>query len=522
MPAFSPQGNIKLLLLSGFSLVIILMALIIYISMSEFEQSSQQLQQIVHVNNTKQRLVEKMHISAFQRVSSLQRMLLLTDPFDRDNEAMLIDEQGSIFTRSRQKLLETQLNQQEIDLLKQQAEYAKVTVPAIREITHLIQLENLEQAQKLIQEELIPAQSYIFNALNKLQKIQEKNTSQAFDSMLQTQAFSRAYMLTLGTTVAILSILIAFLTYKKVRRTEKQLSNAKERAQISLKNIADGVITTDEDGLIDFINPVAAAMTGYSETSAIGQPMLDILRLTDLKMRQACASIEEFKDCNKKELLLISRDNNQIPIEHSTSILPSDKVNNKGLVVIFRNVTEARELTETLSYQATHDPLTDLHNRKAFEEKLSDHIHNSRNKEQSHILCFLDLDHFKQVNDNAGHVAGDELLKDLSKILLKNIRNSDFLARIGGDEFAIMLENCSTDKALDITEDIRSDVEAYAFDWMGTEYKVSVSIGITKISKQATEISEVLEQADQACYEAKNSGKNLIKFFTEEKSASSG
>ena len=497
-------------------MVIILMALIIFLSMSEFEHSSQQLQQIVNVNNNKQRLVESMHISAFKRVSSLQRMLLLSDPFERDDEAMFIDEQGSVFTRARQKLLKTNLNHEEINLLQKQAEYAKITVPAIRNISNLIKQDDIKQAQKLIQNTVIPAQLHIFNALNKLQKIQEKNISDAFDNMLKAQKFSRINLLALGIAAAILSIIIAFLTYKKVRRAEKQLSHEKERAQITLQNIADGVITTDEHGLIDFINPVASAMTGWSKHEAIGKKLLDILNLTDVQMRQACTSIEDFKSCNKEELVLLDKDNNHIPIEHNTSVLPSDKVNNNSLVVTFRNVTEARELTQTLNYQATHDPLTDLYNRMEFEETLTKHIKNSRNKEQSNILCFLDLDHFKQVNDNAGHIAGDELLKLLSKIFLKHIRNSDFLARIGGDEFAIILENCDTEKALDITEDIRSEVESFTFNWMDTDYKVSVSIGITSISKQATKISDVIEQADKACYSAKNSGKNLIKIFTEE------
>jgi len=508
------------LLIASFSFVITLMTLIIIISISEFKNTSVQLHEIVNVNNYKQKLVEEMHISAFKRVSSLQRMILLDDPFDQDNEAMFIDDQGSVFTKSRQNLLKTRLNDKEISLLEEQAQYARITVPTIRHIVNLIREEKTEQAQLLLQNELVPAQLVIFNALSKLQKIQEDNINQAFNSILLSQDFSRYYMLALGMIAAILSMIIALLTYQRVRLAEKMLSQEKERAQITLQNIVDGVITTDEQGLIDFINPTASALTGWHLGKAVGQPLLKVLNLTDAKQRQVCSSIDKFIHCDKDELILLSRDGERIAIEHNTSMLPSAATFNQGIVVTFRNVTEARELTQSLSYQATHDPLTDLHNRKAFEDHLVKQINDSRNKDQTNVLCFLDLDHFKQVNDTAGHIAGDELLIQITKIFLKNIRNSDFLARIGGDEFAIVLENCDIEKALDITEDIRSEIHDHKFNWMDKTYQISVSIGLTIYDKNADNITQLLEQADTACYLAKESGKNLIKVFTGNKQVS--
>lgn len=516
-PSSQNKSASRNLLIVSFSFVITLMTLIIIISVSEFKNTSVQLHEIVNVNNYKQKLVEEMHISAFKRVSSLQRMILLDDPFDQDDEAMFIDDQGGVFSKARHDLLKTRLNDKEITLLEEQAQYARITVPTIRRIVNLIREENIEQAQHLLKNELIPAQQIIFNDLSDLQKIQEENINQAFNSILLSQDFSRYYMLALGMIAAILSMIIALLTYKRVHLAEKLLSQEKERAQITLQNIVDGVITTDEQGLIDFINPTASALTGWYPGHAIGQPLLKVLDLTDTKQRQVCSSIDKFIHCDKDELILLSRDGERIAIEHSTSMLPSAVSTNQGVVVTFRNVTEARALTQTLSYQATHDPLTDLYNRKAFEDHLSKRISDSRNKDQTHILCFLDLDHFKQVNDTAGHVAGDELLIQVTRIFLKQVRNSDFLARIGGDEFAIVLENCDIEKALDITEDIRSEIHDYEFYWMDKLYQITVSIGIAVLDKNIYDITQVLEQADQACYLAKESGKNLIKVFVEDK-----
>jgi len=311
-----------------------------------------------------------------------------------------------------------------------------------------------------------------------------------------------------------LSMMIAMLTYKRVRRAETQLSYEKERAQITLQNIVDGVITTDDKGIIDFINPTAAALTGWHQNLAIGQPLLTVLNLVDKKMNTCCATIDELAHCHVDSVMLNTRDNKQIGIEFNTSSLPSDDLHIGGLVVTFQDVTKSRELTQTLSYQATHDPLTGLYNRMAFEEKLEAYINDSRNRKQNHVLCFLDLDHFKQVNDTAGHIAGDELLIQLTKIFSRHIRNTDFLARMGGDEFAIILENCDTEKAFDITEDIRNDIDEYRFEWLDNKYGVSVSIGMSIINQDAKDITQILSQADQACYLAKESGRNLIKIFT--------
>ena len=509
------NSSSKTLILTGFSVVIILMALIIITGVSEFKRASQQLHEIVNVNNYKKELVESMHISAFKRVSSLQRMVLLGDAFDQDDEAMFIDEQGSVFTRARQSLLMTKLNQEEIDLLIEQAQFAAITVPVIRHIVSLTRQGKIKEAHDKIQNELIPAQQIIFKDLSQLQKIQERNINNAFNSMLTAQSFSRYYMLGLGLTAALLSMMIAMLTYKRVRRAENQLSYEKERAQITLQNIVDGVITTDDKGIIDFINPTGAALTGWHQNLAIGQPILTVLNLVDKKMNTCCSTIEELARCNVDLVMLNTRDNKQIGIEFNTSSLPSDDLHVGGLVVTFQDVTKSRELTQTLSYQATHDPLTGLYNRMAFEEKLEAHINDSRNRKHTHVLCFLDLDHFKQVNDTAGHIAGDEMLIELTKIFSRHIRNSDFLARMGGDEFAIILENCDTEKAFDITEDIRNDIDEYRFEWLESKYRVSVSIGMAIINHDVKNITQILSQADQACYLAKESGRNLIKIYTD-------
>lgn len=511
------RTNSRTLIITSFTFVITLMALIIIISISEFNNSSKQLQHIVNVNNYKQKLVEQMNTSAFKRVSSLQRMTLLDDPFEQDDEAMFIDEQGGIFTRARQNLLQTELNDREIALLNDQAQYARITVPTIRRIVNLVREEKKAQAELLIKTELVPAQQVIFKALSQLQQIQEDNIKSAFQTMMISQNFSRYYMLALGVMAAILSMIIALLTYKRVRVAEKLLSQEKERAQITLKNIVDGVITTSEQGNIDFINQTASALTGWQPDQAIGQPLLDVLNLTDSKQRQICSSIKDFIHCNKDELILLSRDGNKIAIEHNMATLPSENINNLGIVVTFRNVTEERALTQTLSYQATHDPLTKLYNRQAFEDHLLKQTTDERNLQQSNILCYMDLDSFKQVNDSAGHIAGDELLIEVSRIFSRHIRNSDFLARVGGDEFAIILENCDVDKALDITEDIRNEIHELEFNWTDKTYRIGVSIGITVIDRNAEDIYDIVEQADQACYLAKESGKNLIKVYAGEK-----
>jgi diguanylate cyclase (GGDEF)-like protein len=177
------------------------------------------------------------------------------------------------------------------------------------------------------------------------------------------------------------------------------------------------------------------------------------------------------------------------------------------------DVTEAHELSNQLSYQATYDDLTGLVNRREFEDRLQEVIELAQERRSENVLCYLDLDQFKVINDTCGHMAGDELLRQLAQELYRCVRRDDTLARLGGDEFAILLENCSIENAERAANNVRHAVQNFRFMWNENMFTIGVSIGLTLISQDGESISEVLRRADAACYAAKEAGRNRLHVF---------
>ena len=172
------------------------------------------------------------------------------------------------------------------------------------------------------------------------------------------------------------------------------------------------------------------------------------------------------------------------------------------------------EATEQLAHQALHDPLTALPNRRAFERVLEETVAASRRAADRSALCFVDLDHFKRVNDSAGHAAGDALLRAVADLLRQRLRTEDFVCRIGGDEFALILRSCSRDDAFRIAEGICTAVADLCFEWEGREFRIGASIGFVMIDRRVVTVAEVLHEADHACYVVKRDGRGRVAEYT--------
>jgi Amt family ammonium transporter len=184
-----------------------------------------------------------------------------------------------------------------------------------------------------------------------------------------------------------------------------------------------------------------------------------------------------------------------------------------GAVMIFRDTAEARALARKMDYLASHDPLTGLYNRREFEQHLEQALSQIQDKDAQHILCYLDLDQFKVVNDTSGHQAGDELLRQLASLLHQAVRSSDILARLGGDEFGLLLNGCPMDDALHIADKLRGLIQDYRFVWENKTFVVGASIGLVPIGGEIDSITKALSAADTACYAAKDSGRNRVHVY---------
>jgi len=302
---------------------------------------------------------------------------------------------------------------------------------------------------------------------------------------------------------------------------EDALFREKESAQITLQSIGDGVITTDANSNVEYINPVAEELTGWKVDDASGRSIDEIFRgfheetCEPLENPLAVSIRRDRAIKSVRPTLLIRRDGNELYIESTASPIRDGKGSVTGGVLVFHDVSESRELNRRLSYHASHDILTGLVNRREFENRLQRALKSARARETSYALLYLDLDQFKIVNDSCGHSAGDALLGQLGALLKSKIRWRDTLARLGGDEFGVLLESCSLEEAMNSAESLRLAIGEYKFVWEERSFRLGVSIGVVPITADNEDVAALLSAADSACAAAKEAGRNRIHSFQE-------
>ncbi len=308
---------------------------------------------------------------------------------------------------------------------------------------------------------------------------------------------------------------------EQTRASEYESIRAREFAEVTLRSIGDGVITTDASGNITFINPAAEMLSGYTLESARSKSLAEILPLVNEESGDEV--IHPILSClEKKQLIeidsncaLVRNDKTIIPVATSVAPITDNAENLLGAVMVFHDVSEARSLQRELSYQASHDHLTGLYNRREFDRELKQALAHAKRDNHTHALCYLDLDQFKVVNDTCGHAAGDVLLKKLSDEIRHTLRKSDVFARLGGDEFAVLLLHCSIERATVVAESIRKLINDFSFQWDEKIFQISASIGMAKISNTANNADEILAAADMACYAVKEAGRNRVHVYQE-------
>ena len=312
---------------------------------------------------------------------------------------------------------------------------------------------------------------------------------------------------------------IAIVNARLLADQKLLLHQEKERAQITLESIADAVIRTDGDGLIEYLNPVAERITGYSEELALGKPLSEIFRLIDEKTREpfedaGWRNFREGKTWNPvNDTILVSRNNEEVSIESSASPILDGEGKVSGMVLVFHDVTESRQMAKQISYQAKHDPLTGLVNRYEFEVRLKALVKSASKQGCRHGLLYLDLDQFKIVNDTCGHVAGDELLRQVAVLFQDVLRSRDMIARLGGDEFGVLLEHCSLENSYTVALGLLECLKKFRFGWIDKNFVVGVSIGLVPVTHNSGSIERILSAADAACYTAKEKGRNRVHVF---------
>lgn len=302
-----------------------------------------------------------------------------------------------------------------------------------------------------------------------------------------------------------------------------QIDVEKTVARNVLNSLPVGIIVTDNKGFITECNDRAGEFSGRKSEDVIGMHASLIMHLVNeddhRPVSDPVSQVLQTKQAivHTGETLIQSSDlNTFLPVRVTASALFDDKRNLLGTSVLLQDAMPNKSISEKLTYEATHDPLTGLINRREFEHRLGQAIRESIAGEKEHVLCYLDLNNFKPINDNAGHRAGDDVLKQVSEKLSDVVRDTDSVGRLGGDEFGVLLYGCPLEKAKEIVQDLCETISRHVFRWNDERFSLGVACGMVLIKQDVTSIPELLNAADTACYIAKELGGSRYHVFTQE------
>lgn len=307
----------------------------------------------------------------------------------------------------------------------------------------------------------------------------------------------------------------------RMRTMALELEEQHELLRVTLHSIGDAVMTTDAKGIVQWLNPVAERMTGWSAAEAKGKPSHAVFNIVHEETRQtapdpiaACLDKVEVVGLDH-DTMLLSRDGREFSIEDSAAPIRNSDGETLGAVLVFHDVSEQRRLSREMRHRATHDPLTGLINRAEFDRRLTSVFEKSVVDETPNALFYIDLDQFKIVNDSCGHAVGDVLLKQVSKLLSETIRSGDTLARLGGDEFAVILQRCSIENATRIAQKMCDRMSDFRFVHDDKRFRVGTSIGLVPVDGSMPSVASILQAADSACYAAKEAGRNRVQVWVD-------
>ncbi|NAT38874.1 PAS domain S-box protein, partial [Pseudomonas syringae pv. actinidifoliorum] len=341
------------------------------------------------------------------------------------------------------------------------------------------------------------------------------------DALGEGSRFILNLLMAVNLFTAVVLILLALLRVRRLIVQRRLFADAlqleKERAQITLESIGDGVITIDVAGTIVYMNPAAEGLTHWKSTQASGLPLAALFNLLDENDQKDSSTLIDqivtgkLKGGSADSKLIQRLDGSTVSVALVGTPIYTEGVVS-GAVLVLHDMTQERQYIADLSWQAAHDPLTGLVNRSEFERRLQQVLDDSTTG--SHCLMFLDLDQFKLVNDTGGHAAGDELLRQLCRALPQGLRDGDTLARLGGDEFGVLLVDCTASTAHDIAEALREIVQGLHFMWKGRPFMTTVSIGLVHLGDTPATLEGSLSAADMACYMAKEKGRNRVQVYS--------
>jgi diguanylate cyclase (GGDEF)-like protein/PAS domain S-box-containing protein len=513
------MGTSRFFILAGFGLVLVLMAILTFTGLTQMAVMHERMEEVVREYDGKIAAVSVMRNAARERAIALHRMAIMKDPFDRDEELSRFRAFAGEFIQARDKLRSMKLTPAERDALARSLELARAGEESQEAVAELIVAGHLSEANRLLLNRVIPTQTLVLSQLDALQEVQREAAHKAAGAASAGYGRTYAYMVALGFVAMTLGAFTAAYVLRRVTYTEGALFQEKERAQVTLDSIGDGVITTDREGRVNYLNPIAEQLTGWKTAEARGQLLRRVFHAVSGRTRDGVEhpAYDGVLDGRvvglENDMLLISKDGREFAIENSAAPIRNHGGDVIGTVLVFRDVTQSREMGRQLAWQAAHDDLTKLINRREFDLRLARAVESAKSQGRQHALLYMDLDQFKVVNDTCGHMAGDELLRRLAAPLQAQIREKDVLARLGGDEFGVLLEDCPLEAALRVANGLREVIQNFRFTWDDKNFELGVSIGLVPVTAESASAANVRSIADAACYAAKEKGRNRVHVY---------
>jgi diguanylate cyclase (GGDEF)-like protein/PAS domain S-box-containing protein len=293
-------------------------------------------------------------------------------------------------------------------------------------------------------------------------------------------------------------------------QSESETAPARPRSMVTLDAMGESVITVDAEGRIDYVNHAAEILLSQQFDQVLGKAFSEVASLVDESDRRSLGDPVRKAlttggrvTMGRRAVLVPTGGGFERSVEISVTPLRQESDVIVGLVLVLHDTSELRGLTRQMTYQASHDALTGLVNRREFERRLVEALDSAQSGELGHALCYLDLDRFKAVNDTCGHTAGDNMLREVAALFKEAVRDSDTVGRLGGDEFALLLVGCPLEKARQIADDVVRAVDEYRFVWKDKIFAVGVSIGLVEIGHGSGTLEDIMNSADSACYVAK-------------------
>ena len=506
-------ANSRQALTAGFGALLILIITITLLGIWRIYAINQSIEALVQEQNLKSEMLTMLLTASQQRQHAMYRLFAAADGAERAavfNEYRKLNE--PLFA-TRERFDEVDMTASERAALNQALDAATRLRDVRDQVVDLLMQNNVPLATELLLRQGLQVHDEFQTSLNLVVDSKRTATLGAISQAGKAMRDALLLVAIVGSLVLVAGAWIATLVTRRIAQSESELHREKELAQVTLHSIADGVITLDAGGRVEYMNPVAEEYTGWKSDEAKGQPLDAVYRVVDEQtgkpMPHPGGHEVGARGARGMTVRLLGRTGNICAIRDSSAPIHNSDDNLVGWVVVFHDVSQIQEMAQQLSWQASHDALTGLVNRREFERRLGGLIEAARTDGKQHALLYMDLDNFKTVNDTCGHAAGDELLLQLTTVMQSRMRGSDTLARLGGDEFGVLLESCPLEQAVRIANGLREAVRDFRFIWQEKTFGIGASAGLVTIDGSES-VSRVLASADATCYDAKSRGRDRV------------